>query len=181
MKTDVLKNGKTKFVTLDSTVVSEDPAAPREEGGLRIEEINNEMSIAMGVSKAILNNVIFCHQEDSNWPLDEGKKLKEKFDSIFGTTDYNKAIDKILKFRKDYQAKLTTSQHEKKFLEEIKRDADKKHLELEMLKQKHDNMKSKSEDLEASVTPLDQRLEKLLEKEKQFGKLQGGIVIYEST
>jgi DNA repair protein RAD50 len=57
---------------------------------------------AMGVSKAIINNVILCHQEDSNWPLDEGKKLKEKFDAIFGTTEYNKAIERILKQRKRF-------------------------------------------------------------------------------
>ena len=27
----------------------------------------------MGVSKAVLENVIFVHQEDSNWPLSEGQ------------------------------------------------------------------------------------------------------------
>jgi DNA repair exonuclease SbcCD ATPase subunit len=27
----------------------------------------------MGVSKAVLENVIFVHQEDSNWPLAEGQ------------------------------------------------------------------------------------------------------------
>lgn len=34
------------------------------------------MLMALGVSKPILNYVIFCHQEDSNWPLEEGKKVK---------------------------------------------------------------------------------------------------------
>jgi hypothetical protein len=32
--------------------------------------------MSLGVSKPILNYVIFCHQEDSNWPLEEGKKVK---------------------------------------------------------------------------------------------------------
>jgi hypothetical protein len=27
----------------------------------------------MGVSKAVLENVIFVHQEESNWPLAEGQ------------------------------------------------------------------------------------------------------------
>lgn len=49
-------------------------------------EIDREMISALGVSKPVLNNVIFCHQEDSNWPLSEGKALKEKFDSIFAAT-----------------------------------------------------------------------------------------------
>lgn len=54
------------------------------------------------MSKAILNNVIFCHQEDSNWPLDEGKKLKERFDAIFDATKYNKCFEYIKKMRKQY-------------------------------------------------------------------------------
>ena len=42
----------------------------------------------MGVSKAILESVIFCHQDDSNWPLSENTKLKAKFDNIFAATRY---------------------------------------------------------------------------------------------
>lgn len=40
----------------------------------------------MGVSKAILENVIFVHQDDANWPLAEGAVLKKKFDDIFSAT-----------------------------------------------------------------------------------------------
>ena len=40
--------------------------------------------------KAVLENVIFVHQEDSNWPLSEGKVLKDKFDDIFSATKYTK-------------------------------------------------------------------------------------------
>lgn len=43
----------------------------------------------MGCSKAILENVVFCHQEDSNWPLeDDGAKLKKRFDDIFAASRY---------------------------------------------------------------------------------------------
>jgi DNA repair protein RAD50 len=42
-----------------------------------------EVPRLMGVSKAILENVIFCHQEESNWPLAEPSALKKKFDDIF--------------------------------------------------------------------------------------------------
>ena len=37
-------------------------------------DINAEVPILMGVSKAILENVVFVHQEDSNWPLGEGAR-----------------------------------------------------------------------------------------------------------
>jgi DNA repair protein RAD50 len=37
----------------------------------------------LGVSRAVLSSVIFCHQEESNWPLGESKAVKEHFDEIF--------------------------------------------------------------------------------------------------
>lgn len=40
--------------------------------------------------QAILENVIFVHQEESSWPLDEGSVLKKKFDDIFSATKYTK-------------------------------------------------------------------------------------------
>lgn len=55
----------------------------------------------MGVSKAIVENVIFCHQEDSNWPLADSSTLKKKFDDIFAATRYTKALEAIKKFRKE--------------------------------------------------------------------------------
>lgn len=59
----------------------------------------------MGVSKPILENVIFCHQEDSNWPLGDPATLKKKFDEIFAATRYTKALEAIKKERKE-QAQL---------------------------------------------------------------------------
>ena len=36
-------------------------------------------------------------QEDSNWPLEDSKTLKTKFDDIFAATRYTKAVDVIRK------------------------------------------------------------------------------------
>lgn len=49
----------------------------------------------LGVSKAILENVVFCHQEESSWPLQEGAVLKKKFDDIFDSTRYSKVRKEI--------------------------------------------------------------------------------------
>lgn len=51
-------------------------------------EMDEEVPLLLGVSKAILENVIFCHQEDSNWPLSEPAALKKKFDDIFEATKW---------------------------------------------------------------------------------------------
>jgi hypothetical protein len=49
--------------------------------------------------QAILENVIFVHQEDSNWPLAEGKVLKARFDDIFSATKYTKALEAFRKLK----------------------------------------------------------------------------------
>ena len=53
-------------------------------------ELDRQIPQLMGVSKAILEHVMFCHQEDSNWPLREGAELKKRFDDIFDSTRYTK-------------------------------------------------------------------------------------------
>ena len=55
----------------------------------------------LGVPKAVLEYVLFCHQEDSNWPLSEPKELKLRFDAIFEVTKYVKALDNIKKCVKE--------------------------------------------------------------------------------
>lgn len=99
-----IKRSKWAFETLDSMLHFENKDG--EAVSRRIEDVDTEMTQFMGVSKAIINNVLFCHQEEASWPLDEGKKLKEKFDAIFGTTEYNKAIDKLIKLRKEQMDSL---------------------------------------------------------------------------
>lgn len=54
----------------------------------------------MGVSRAVLDSVIFCHQEESCWPLSESKRLKERFDDIFATTRWSKALSSMADYRK---------------------------------------------------------------------------------
>lgn len=50
--------------------------------------MDREIPALMGVSKAILENVIFVHQDDAYWPLQDPSTLKKKFDDIFSATRY---------------------------------------------------------------------------------------------
>jgi DNA repair protein RAD50 len=54
----------------------------------RCADLDREIPELVGVSRPILENVIFCHQEESNWPLSETSVLKKKFDEIFAATRY---------------------------------------------------------------------------------------------
>ncbi|KAI9816962.1 MAG: DNA repair protein rad50 [Thelocarpon impressellum] len=66
----------------------------------RVAELDQIMPQYLGVSKAILDSVIFCHQDESLWPMSEPSVLKKKFDEIFEALKYTKAIDNIKILRK---------------------------------------------------------------------------------
>ena len=68
------------------------------------------MPIHLGVSKPILQNVIFCHQEDSFWPISDSAILKKRFDDIFAATKYTKALDTIKALRKKLADELRLKQ-----------------------------------------------------------------------
>jgi len=53
-----------------------------------------------------LENVIFCHQEDANWPLSDAKTLKSKFDEIFAATRYTKALEAMRKQKTEKTADM---------------------------------------------------------------------------
>ncbi|KAM7143000.1 DNA repair protein RAD50 isoform 3-T5 [Molossus nigricans] len=116
------KNKKTEFKTLETVIT-------RIRNGVKISisskcaDTDREMISSLGVSKSVLNNVIFCHQEDSNWPLSEGKALKQKFDEIFSATRYIKALETLRQVRQTQGQKVKECQTELKYLKQNKEKA----------------------------------------------------------
>ncbi|KAG7088433.1 hypothetical protein E1B28_012426 [Marasmius oreades] len=115
--------------TLESILALADGNA--EKGGKRgvistkCAEMDAEIPQLLGVSKSVLENVIFCHQEDSWWPLAEPAALKKKFDDIFEATRYTKALDNIKSLRKDRVAELKAEKERLEGLAREKSHADK--------------------------------------------------------
>lgn len=98
----MIKGKKVQFKSLDATLTidknGEEICITK-----RNAEASDIMCDQMGVSKAIINNVLFCHQEDANWPLGTDQELMTKFDKIFGTTEYNNALEKMRKKSKELE------------------------------------------------------------------------------
>lgn len=117
-------------------------------------EMDAEIPQLLGVSKSVLENVIFCHQEESYWPLAEASALKKKFDDIFEATRYTKALDSIKVLRKDRIAEfkaqkevLNTLTHKKALAERLKRRIEEanriittKEVEVEQMKIAYDEI-----------------------------------------
>ncbi|KAJ1355163.1 hypothetical protein KIN20_012470 [Parelaphostrongylus tenuis] len=74
----------------------------------KVADFQKEIINLIGVPAAILDNVIFCHQEESDWPLSEPKELKLRFDRIFQLTRFVKALEIMKKMKKDCEGQLAT-------------------------------------------------------------------------
>ncbi len=72
----------------------------------RVAELDQILPQYLGASRAILDYVIFCHQDESLWPMSEPSVLKKKFDEIFEAMKYTKAIDNIKVLRKKQNEEL---------------------------------------------------------------------------
>uniref|UniRef100_A0A8C4R6T7 RAD50 homolog, double strand break repair protein n=1 Tax=Eptatretus burgeri TaxID=7764 RepID=A0A8C4R6T7_EPTBU len=142
-------------------------------------EIDREMISALGVSKSVLNNVIFCHQEDSNWPLSEGKALKQKFDEIFSATRYIKALEILRKLRIEQAASVRQYQSEIKYLRQNKDKAEEigKHLweakdKLAASKNNMDSIKRDMQPIEHKLDALDQKLEEVIALDRDIKAIE---------
>ncbi|XP_051902565.1 DNA repair protein RAD50 [Hippocampus zosterae] len=141
-------------------------------------ELDREMISALGVSKPVLNHVIFCHQEDSNWPLSEGKALKEKFDSIFAATKYIKALDTMRQLRLKQSNTVRECQVELRFLKQNKEKAQQirdivasKEAQLIASKDSIQLLESQIEPLENRLADIDLKLGKVMKLDNDIKAL----------
>ncbi|XP_061607805.1 DNA repair protein RAD50 [Phyllopteryx taeniolatus] len=141
-------------------------------------ELDREMISALGVSKPVLNHVIFCHQEDSNWPLSEGKALKEKFDSIFAATKYIKALDTMRQLRlkqnntvRECQVELRFLKQNKEKAQQIREIVDNKEAQLMASKDSIQLIESQINPLENLLADIDLKLGKVMKLDNDIKAL----------
>ncbi|XP_061904766.1 DNA repair protein RAD50 isoform X2 [Entelurus aequoreus] len=141
-------------------------------------DMDREMISALGVSKPVLNHVIFCHQEESNWPLSEGKALKEKFDSIFAATKYIKALDTMRQLRLKQSNTVRECQVELRFLKQNKEKAQQireiianKEAQLMASKDNIQMIENQIDPLENRLTDFDLKLGKVMKLDNDIKAL----------
>ncbi|XP_059483386.1 DNA repair protein RAD50 [Neocloeon triangulifer] len=175
------KGNKIEMKTLEPTVEYIDKYGNKNASSGRCQDINQMVTSNMGVSAAILENVIFCHQEDSLWPLDESKKLKEKFDDIFDAAKYNKAADSLIKTIK---AKKIDFKVAKTGIELHKQNWDtlvKKNQELERDSKRYREGEEEIEELKQKKRPMSEELSKIHQRESDYSDLRTQVATLTSS
>ncbi|XP_060096492.1 DNA repair protein RAD50 [Heteronotia binoei] len=173
------KGKKTEFKTLEG-VITRTKHGEKVSLSSKCAEIDREMISALGVSKSVINNVIFCHQEESNWPLSEGKALKQKFDEIFSATRYIKALETLRQVRLKQGQQVKVCQETLKFLKQNKEKAQEIQTQLTnreaQLAASRENVRS----IENQLEPLKDRLAEIEHNLTKVMRLDNEIKALES-
>eukprot|EP00767_Chilomastix_cuspidata_P001415 gnl/Chilomastix_cuspidata/1526.p1 GENE.gnl/Chilomastix_cuspidata/1526~~gnl/Chilomastix_cuspidata/1526.p1 ORF type:complete len:1344 (-),score=437.87 gnl/Chilomastix_cuspidata/1526:724-4755(-) len=64
-----------------------------------------ELAGMLPVPVPVLENVVFCHQDEAQWIFGSDKEVKSKFDQIFAVARYQNALDVLDKQRKEAMAR----------------------------------------------------------------------------
>lgn len=160
------KKTTMSFKQLDGTLRSQDRDGNRISMGHKCSELDRQLPLLLGVSKAILEHVVFCHQEDASWPLQEGAVLKKRFDDIFDSTRYSKALKVYADLKKQYasqakdlkvdQASIASHQHAAKG---FRQELTKYNEQMEVLEEEIKEQK----DTEKEILQEEQRLQEILD------------------
>nr|CAH8855080.1 unnamed protein product [Trichobilharzia regenti] len=135
----------------------------------------SKMVSSLGVSKAVLENVIFCHQEDSNWPLQEAKAVKQRFDDLFASSRYVKALDAIRKCKQDNDGNVKLYKTELKHLTKSRDEASKLRCEREETLHSIEEQEKHLEEMSAKLQPVVEQLNRYKRCYTELTHLQAEI------
>ncbi|KAJ3157824.1 DNA repair protein rad50 [Geranomyces variabilis] len=168
--------------TLESLLVTVDEAGNKTSLSTKCAELDLEMPMQLGVLSAILDNVIFCHQEDSYWPLSEPATLKKKFDEIFAATSYTKVLDHIKTLRKEKVSDLKTLQSEVNFLKTNKGKAEVIRHQLSDAEDQLTSFQKRIDDLDGGeLAQCVQQLQRSKKEIEDFDNLESELGRFEKS
>jgi len=154
------KKTTSTFKTLDGVIKSTDPRTGEKTAmSHKCGELDKQIPYLMGVSKAIMENVIFCHQEESSWPLGDSASLKKKFDDIFESSRYSKALQTIRATKLDYNNKAKEMKAELASLDAYREQAEDIKKDLEGLEKTTQRYQAREAQYTADLAQVEEELE----------------------
>ncbi|CAH1974539.1 unnamed protein product [Acanthoscelides obtectus] len=169
-------DGKMQFRSLDVNIRKHAPDGETNDISGRCVDADNFCCNSLGVSKSILNNVLFCHQENSYWPLDEPKKLKEKFDEIFEAVKYNKYIDFVRKDIKNRKLKIKVFQRKVETRRIIKDEVEKCRAKFEARQIELNEIQNSIQEKSDEIKRLEDRRNEICDLKESIGSLQRNLI-----
>nr|XP_048333256.1 DNA repair protein RAD50 isoform X2 [Ziziphus jujuba var. spinosa] len=170
------KASKMEFKAIESVLQTINPHTGEKVClSYRCADMDREIPALMGVSKAILENVIFVHQDEANWPLQDSSTLKKKFDDIFSATRYTKALEVIKKLHKEQAQEIKTYKLKLEHLQTLKDAAYKLRESISQDQEKTESLKGQMQELERNIQDVDAKIHNAEVTLKDLRKLQEQI------
>lgn len=162
------KKTTNTFKTLEGQLVAINRNGERTTLSTKSVELDTQVPLYMGVPKAILDYVIFCHQEDSLWPLSEPSNLKKKFDEIFQAMKFTKAIDNLKAIKKDMVVDIKILNTK---VDSLKTDRDRSKstkMQIHQLEAKIDKYQDEVNSLEDQINKITKESDRLFKSNQDF-------------
>ncbi|RJE21636.1 DNA repair protein Rad50, partial [Aspergillus sclerotialis] len=141
----------------------------------RVAELDQIMPQYLGVSKAILDSVIFCHQDESLWPMSEPSVLKKKFDEIFEAMKYTKAIDNIKALRKKQIEELGKYKVMEQHAKEDKEKADRAEKRSIKLQEEIETMREETHQISQEMGRVAELADKAWRESESYAQILGAL------
>ena len=161
--------------TLEGSLQTKSRNGERTSVSSRVAELDQIMPHHLGVSKAILELVIFCHQDESLWPMSEPLSLKKKFDEIFEALKYTKAIDNIKALRKAKADELKRLKDQEQYSKDIKNKGDKAERDARELSAALDNIKAEIRDHDQKAKEADENYRDASDRAAKYMTIIGSL------
>ncbi|CEP64377.1 MRX complex DNA-binding subunit LALA0_S11e02696g [Lachancea lanzarotensis] len=163
----LVKKTTNTFKTLEGQLVALN-RGERTTLSSRAAELDSQVPLYMGVPSAILDYVVFCHQEDSLWPLSEPANLKKRFDEIFQAMKFTKALDNLKTIKKDMSVDIKLLRQS---VEHLKMDRDRSRstkINISTLEQKIEQYQAQASKAEQDLDQITEQSDRLFKSNQEF-------------
>ena len=166
--------------TIDAAIVFHDANGEKNTLTKRCANLEEIIPKMLGVSKAVLTNVIFCHQEDE-WILAPPSEFKKRLDDIFAATRYRAALKTIEKQTKDQVTGIRVLRSELENHSTIREQAHRLEARLQLVREEIEDLSSEREQILEQMAPLEAELESLAAVESQVADLESVLATLGAT
>lgn len=173
-----VKKAARQQKTLEGSLLTKTRNGERNSVSSRVAELDQLMPHHLGVSKAVLDFVIFCHQDESLWPMNEPAPLKKKFDEIFEALKYTKAIENIKTLRKVKTEELKRLKDNEQYSKNIKNKADKAERDSRELDAALNDLRSEIRDHDSKAKEADREYQKASDRAAEYTNIIGKLENY---
>jgi len=171
LQVTVMPNKKRKLKTLESALqmIRNGEKTTLSKKAVDLDRI---APIKLGVSEAILSNVLFCHQDESLWPMGTPAELKKKFDTIFDAVKYTQAVDNLRLMKKNLQQDLYKKKVDADSFKQAKDKGERVEAKSTQLQAELDDLRAEVKELEVKMKRASRTAQ---EKQKQAESAKGVV------